>query len=330
MYIAKGQLDSGFMKEPDGMYTEAFAYHFLAFSNAGARLKEMFAAIRYLDGAGVIPVKVTMMTQYQDVQENPELRMPVLPRGAAHSDVVGWYQYREIFNAAKVNLPVVFPDPRHKKMEADEEMSLLLNEVLYANPDRSPAGSIYDILHMDALLNKDVAKRRIGLKLEKLVEESLAPRTNQEIVDNTLRLAGGRSVVLKYGSLHFSGPNDMNEMMGPQAVTILLKHRPDQMMLCPMAKKTNLAVGSCADTPQYVYDISSDAMGKIEKGSVAEQAYESMKRYSITPAEYAVAVGKLPTALKAYAFPYSEYDANPDNNRVPENWLATTRVYQFK
>ncbi len=329
-YVAKNQAASGFTKTPDGIYSAAFAHHFLEFSNAGQRLKDFFAAVKFLDDAGVLPVPSTAMTQYQDVQENPGLTMPPYPQGEPHTNLVNWYQQREIFNAAKVNLPLVFPDPRFKKMGDDAEMSQLLSDVLYANADRSPAGNIYDIIHMDARLNKDVPKRQVGLRLEIVGQESLSPRVNQEIVTNTLQLAGGKSAVIKYGALHFSAPHDMNEMLGGSSVTILLKHRPDQILLCPMEKRTKLAWGSCEDSPHYVYDISRDSMDTTEKGSVTEKAYTSMLRTSITPAEYATAVAKLPPSLKAYAFPYSEYDADQNNDRVPQNWLSTTRVYQLK
>lgn len=306
----------------DGIYTEALGQIILKKNPATAKFVE---ALAYLEDQKVLPIRPTLKTMYQEIQLSAGGLMP-LQENADYAQKMGWLQYAEVYHAAKLNLPIIYPDYRQTKLADDPKAQAMLNKVISGDGDKSDAGGIYTEVKLMAELARDPKIRPPFVKLMAIVDESRTAASNQIIADNALRLLQGSPSVIKYGSGHMAMENDLDEMF-PNSVTILLKARPDQKTPCTLSKTFQ---DTCKDAPQYVYDIESDTMTKVEKGTVSEQAYTGMLRYGYTRAEYDAAVKRLPADLKRFVPPHSEFDSDPNNNVLPANWLQTKKVYTFR
>lgn len=323
LYVFISKLQQAARLPEDGFYTEDVK-KLIRKNNPGA--DKFIEALDYLKDQRVLKARPTLATLYQDIQFSALDSLSPLAADAKYDDKVSWLQFAEIWHAAKLNLPIVYPDYRQARVQGDPQVQEMWKRIIAGEADKSDAGTVYAQIRVNAELARDPKLRAAYLTLNRLVEESATPDSNRIIANNALRLLNGAPSVFKFGAGHMMMENDLNEML-PNSVTILLKATPDQRMSCSLTKKFG---DTCKNAPQYVYDIQSDAMIKVEKGSVTEQAYTGMLRYHLTREEYDTAVRKIPADLRPHVLPYSEFDADPKNNVLPPNWMQSKKVYTFK
>ncbi len=332
-FIASSQKKLSWTEDHEGIYSTEFAK--ILGDNAKNQDLNFLAAAEYLNGYGYfLPVRPTLHMEYQNIQDgyveytgSEYLNAPELAENK-HAAQLAQLDFDRRYYAAKMNLPLIYPDPRHQEWAKDPELQRTIADA--TNIDATTIiKQIKIMLESFAKANKDLSYRPLLLKSIKILKHSLSVETNQVIADNMKQLTAPNPIVILYGFAHMSESNDLDEMLekSGKTVTIMLKTHSDQKLLAEHSQKSN-AIFTGQDTPDYVYDISGNEMTKIETGKVSEQAYTSMLKYSITPEEYQAAFNELPDDLKPYALPYTEYDSDPDNNVVPDNWLETE--YQYK
>jgi len=328
-FIEQMQERYGWKQDPQGIYSGEFGA-LLRQNIPSQALIPFLDAMQYLDDTGQMPVPVTQHTLYQDIQADRVTRTgkDILdnPLFAKSPDFarIAQAEFDRVYYAAKLGLTLVYPDPRQREFLNDPEMSKLHTDLLYGRNDlATTAGEINQMVEEGAKLNKDISYRPLVMRMADILDKSLSRLYNQRIVDNMEDLTESSPTISLYGFYHMSGLDDFDEMMGQdQTVTILLQARPDQVFFVPGHEMANVEV-DIRDTPNYIYRIYNDETIKIEEGGINEKEYRRMIRHSITPEEYQTAVDQLPHYLRGWALPYTEYDADMNNNVLPENWLET-------
>lgn len=323
--------------QPQGIYTSALGATLASqIDEADIEGQSFLNALDYLDKIKMLPVPATQTTLYQDFQDNNvnyfgnEYLMTTGDYDTSPSDEKNaQLTHDRVFHAASMGLPLKYPDIRYEgQLYKDPELTqsfTFLYEQAYSHDLQTQQGMADFWVQMDAVMNANVDYRQGQAKLEEFLDKSVSVDVNQAIIDNVTALSDARGGVIIYGHGHMSQQNDFDEMLarkGPTA-TIMLKYAPDQLV-SDEPKKQIFA----DDAPEYIYEIYSDNIIEIDRND-EDNAFEKMKRFHLLPEEYEAAIGKLPEELRPFAFPYSDYDADLENDIKPTDWLKDDKVYRF-
>ncbi len=238
------------------------------------------------------------------------------------------YTLRGIYNAAKIDLRLIYPDVRYTEsaLGQDEDVSDVF-DALYDLAYEVDMGNTQEYINfqiqLEALFNAAVEYRPALHKLENILNGEYLQVSNQQIIDNVKKFSEGKPVAMLYGYGHIKQNNDFDEMLDDEnSVTIVLKPHEDQVLWKDYPDDQ-------IDIPEYIYQIENDKIIDLEKSEESERIYGRLLReeHVYTKAEYDTAIGSLADELKKYAFPYTEYDGNPENDTIPENWIETETVY---
>ncbi len=323
-FIAEKQQELGWKEDELGIFSIAFANEL---SRVDPSQNKLLLAASHLKETSFKLDYVTLSMKYDDIQKGY--------RGAVKFDPAAFggdeNMYRrvqagedQIFHAAKMDLPLVYIDSRAQDMRDDPELwNFILtytSQIQIQTKDEMITQSIKDM----AEYNRSLENRAVSARLKEFLDKSLST-SNRDIIDNLERLLPGQKTVVMYGSGHMMAAQDMNEMLGTEKTAVIyLKPRPDTIrsIYNPAMPEDN------SDVPEYLYDIASDTMTKIEEGTPSEQAYKSLVDYVIMPEEYQQATQALSEELKPYALPYTEFDADLENNIMTDEWAYNGLQYK--
>lgn len=326
-FIAQKQQEIGWTKDRPGVYSHSFAVQL----SKSALHKDLSMALYQLKKGSNLLDPYTLGMYYEDTREFNGERIVLSAEelgGNEHAARLEQLRHDIIYNAAQKSLRLFFADSDMDSSEIDPEVAEIINEAIYESPVLTTQDSINYIIKTDAKANRDVHSRAAFKRAETFLEKRIGI-SNDEIVSNIKSFSGyEQGILMLYGAGHMLEQNDFDEMLGEKnTVHILLRTSPDQVLMTVDTKDKTAA--KMDDTPHFIYDISDDQTYEVTPGSPAEESYQASVSYVITPADYERARAALPADLQSFAFPYTEYDADPANDQVPENWLETQRVYQF-
>lgn len=335
-YISAEQDRVGIEHVTEGFYTqslgEVLAEEWNDHTPDDGFRKSFLDSLEYLKVSLALPEADTLAKKYQDLaegyinrtgqeySENSALSENMKTRAQAEFDRTHY--------AAQIGLPLVYPDPRHNELADDQEVAEHLHRFLFSDPIVTTQEKINLYIYRDALSHSDLDIRSVDARLSVLLEDSITVPINAEIVENAVTLSTTPKMFMLYGAAHMSEENDVNEMLGDDNTTSIMLFSDSDTEIFFGHPDDPRADTYGSDLPEYMYNIETDTVTQIIEGTPSEDAYRNKIRYSATPEEYQIAVDALSPELREYALPYSEYDADYNNNVIPYDWLETDTDYR--